>query len=521
MRNYNTKYEILSAYLDGELSSREARELEEKIRLSKEMQEKLAELKKIKQLTKSAVKKLPEAPYFETRLAANLNRKGLLFERFRKWIPAFSFTLLAVVLMVFLKFNPGVIDELVQQQKTNLAGFYQENLRPLFFASDLSNEDVFNFAFSKQLPLDKSKGQYLKLGYDQGGKEFFEIKTADNKIPVNNLDKFIATLKLNQKQKQQVDSILESYAEDLQTQVLVNDKNTVAINPNLWNYNKAIVADIMSFARDANSAEFNKIVPAGYFTYNNPDVRTIVNKVKDNKEDQYIFFTPDTIFTEKYQFDKQKFREELEKAKEEMQKGLEESNKALKSVKIDLRLDSNLVKLKTDIAGNPNFQVYIDSNICRVHISKLDLPDIQLPDFDSISAQVEAVLKNIPPIIIDIPDGQHGKSYSFQYEYRDSTSKPVRVQVPNVDSMLKSMGIYNDDSLLYNWKGDHFYPDSLSSVFRMFDDSLMIFDKDEFREEMKQLQKEMEKMREEMKKLRIEIHKDTLKKEAKRSSVEI
>ena len=54
MRNYNTKYEILSAYLDGELSHREVRELEEKIRHSVEMQEKLAELKKIKQLTKSA-----------------------------------------------------------------------------------------------------------------------------------------------------------------------------------------------------------------------------------------------------------------------------------------------------------------------------------------------------------------------------------------------------------------------------------------------------------------------------------
>ncbi len=512
MRKSDTKFEILSAYLDGELSPEEARELEEKIKYSKELQEKLAELKKIKQLTVSEVKRLPEAPYFETKLAANLSHKGFVFDKYRKWIPAMSFTVLAIVLMVFLKFNPGVIDKLVEQQKTNLAGFYQQNLRPLFFASDLSNEDVFNFAFSKQLPLDKSKGQYLKLGYDQGGKEFFEIKTADNKIPENNLDKFISKLKLNSVQKQQVDSILESYAEDLETQVLVNDKNTVAINPNLWNYNKAILADIMSFARNANHEEFNKIVPAGYFTYDNPDVRTIVNKVKDNKDDQYIFVTPDTIFTEQYQFDKKKFREEVARAKQEMEKNLEESRRTMQNLKIDLRLDSNLVRWKSDSSWGKNFKVYIDSNICRIHISNIDIPDIHLPDFDSISAQVETALKSIPPIIIDIPGGQNGKSYSFNYEYSDSSSSPVKVQIPNVDSILKSIGIYKGDSLMFRGKGNNFYPDSLASIFRMFDDSVMVFDKDEFKEEMRELQKEMEKVREEMKRLRIEIHQDTLKK---------
>jgi hypothetical protein len=521
MRKYNAKYEILSAYLDGELSAGESEELEEKLKFSKELQDKLNELKSIRNLTVSSFKRLPEAPYFETRLAANLNHKGVFFDRFRKWTPALSFTALAIVLMIFLKFNPGVIDELVEQQKTNLAGFYQENLRPLFFASDLSNEDVFNFAFSKQLPLDRSNGQYLKLGYDNAGKEFFEIKNLGGSVPINNLERFTATLKLNNKQKQQVDSILQSYTEDLQTQVLVNDKNTVAINPNLWNYNKAILADIMSFARDANKEEFNKIVPAGYFEYNNPDVRTIVNKVKDNKDNKYIFFTPDTIFTEPYEFDKKKFEEEMARAKDEMKKGMEEADRSLQNMRIELRLDSSLAKLKNNPSWGKNFNVYIDSNICRVHLSKIDIPDFQLPDLDSISAQVEEAMKNIPPIIIDVPDGKGAKSYTFKYEYSDSTSNPVRVNIPDVDSILKSMGIYQGDSLIYNRKGNHYLPDSLTSVFKMFDDSMMYFNKGEFKKEMKQLQKEMEKMREEMKRLRIEIHQDTLKKEEKSSQVEI
>ncbi len=520
MKSLNTKYEILSAYIDGELSDVEARELEDKIKFSKELREKLEELKRTKKLTVSSVERLPEAPYFETRLAANLNHKGIIWEKFRKWIPAFSFTALAVVLMIFLKFNPNVIDRLVEQQKTNLAGFYQENLRPLFYASDLSNEDIFNFAFTKQLPLNKSNGQYLKLGYDPSGKEFFEIKTSVDGTDANNLEKFAAKLKLNSRQRQQVDSILESYTDDLQSQVLVNDKNTVAINPNLWNYNKAIVADIMSFARDANREEFNKIVPAG-FTYTNPDVRTIVNKMKAAGDNKYIFFSPDTIFTENYEFDAEKFKDEMATAKQEMKKGMEEAQRSLRNMRINLELDSSLTRLKSDPAWGKNFRVYIDSNICRVHLSKLDIPDIQLPDFDSISTQVAEAMKNIAPIIIDFPGGKSVKSYSFKYEYGDSSATPVRVQIPNVDSILKSIGILRGDSLMFNGKGNNFFPDSLSSIFKMYGDSLMYFNKGEFKNDMKQLKKEMERMREEMKRLRIEIHQDTVMKEESATGVEI
>ena len=83
------------------------------------------------------------------------------------------------------------------------------------------------------------------------------------------------------------------------------------------------------------------------------------------------------------------------------------------------------------------------------------------------------------------------------------------------------MGISGEDSLLYKGKWRYFFPDSLASIYRMLDDSLMFFNKDEFRQEMQQLQKEMEKMREEMKRLRIEIHKDTLHNQEEKTSIEI
>jgi hypothetical protein len=207
-------------------------------------------------------------------------------------------------------------------------------------------------------------------------------------------------------------------------------------------------------------------------------------------------------------------------AKEEMRKGMLEVKRNLKDFKINLKLDSSFANLKNDPSWNQNFEVHFDSNLCRVNISKIAIPDIQFPDFNQITIQIEDAMKNIPSIVV-VPDGKHGKSYSFKYEYSDSSSNPVKVNIPNIDSILKSNGIFSGDSLLFNWNHSNILPDSLASIFKLFNDSLEIFNKDEFRHEMKQLQNEMMRMREEMKKLRIEIHQDTTNLPKEKKTVEI
>ena len=66
--------EMLSAYVDGELSENEARELEQKIKLSEKLSKQVDELKEIKKLTSSSFNKIPESPYFETKLIAEIER---------------------------------------------------------------------------------------------------------------------------------------------------------------------------------------------------------------------------------------------------------------------------------------------------------------------------------------------------------------------------------------------------------------------------------------------------------------
>ena len=178
MKKLHNDFEFLSAYIDDELTAGEKANVEEKLLSSKELQNKLNELKRIKELTFSSIKRIEENPYFETRLNAALNVNKPHRNRIKKWYPAIGFSIIAIFLMVILKFNPGIIDEMVEQQKTNLSGFYTENLKPLLLTAGFTNEDIFNFALSKQLPLDKSNSKYLLLGSKPNGDNYFEIKKA-------------------------------------------------------------------------------------------------------------------------------------------------------------------------------------------------------------------------------------------------------------------------------------------------------------------------------------------------------
>ena len=495
MKKLHNDFEFLSAYIDDELTAGEKANVEEKLLSSKELQNKLNELKRIKELTFSSIKRIEENPYFETRLNAALNVNKPHRNRIKKWYPAIGFSIIAIFLMVILKFNPGIIDEMVEQQKTNLSGFYTENLKPLLLTAGFTNEDIFNFALSKQLPLDKSNSKYLLLGSKPNGDNYFEIKKASLIPDGDSFEKFVKAMNLNREQKHQMDSILDSYADDLQSQVLVNDKNTVAINPNLWNYHKAIFADIMAFAKDANKKEFNKIIPSGYTFYDKPEVDNFVQKIKNRPDSQYIFITPDSVFSTTFKFDKDKFRAEMEKFHKELRKNLKNFDKEFKDFKFNVMIDSNLARIKHDPGYSKNFKIFVDSNSCRVELGDIHIPEIELPNFDSIAAQIDEATKSIKSFSFSIPQFDGRNHFRFKFKSGDSTQN-FDIKIPNVDSLI---GLHRN----------FFYsPGDSTTAFKFFNNDSLINSK-EFRRQMQRLQKEIERMREEMNNLRKDMKNDT------------
>ncbi len=512
--------ELISAYLDGELSENEIEFVEKKISETSDWRYKFEELKKIKKLTTDSFSTLPEAQYFEPRVMEKIHSGNSTKLRFRKWTPVVGFTLLTIGLMLFLKFNPGVFDELVESQKTKIAGFYQQNLRPLLYAANLTNEDIFNFAFYKQLPLNKSSNQYIQLGTDSSGNEFFEIKKSSDVPSNNNLDRFISALNLDQAQKEQVDSIITAYADYLQSQILVNNNNTVAINRNLWNYNKALVADLYAFASKAKGKELAEIIPASYRVVDPTTIERVSREVKASNNDEYIFFAPDTIFSGKYAFDKEKLKKEMDKVRENLDNL--EKEKENYNYNFNFTSDSNFNKnkysFKFDTTWEKNFSVKIDSNLCRVHIPKIVVSPPNLPNFDSIfsNMHLERVTEMMKDFTFEMPKDfpQKGGEFKMQYKIGDSLNTfKFKMNPINVDSLVKSTMKVLDSLDIYMPQKFNINLDSLTNnKFHFnFNDSVMKWNNKEYKQQMKEYRKELKKLKEELKKREKSQLPDTVK----------
>ncbi|HCY76317.1 MAG TPA: hypothetical protein DHV28_10380 [Ignavibacteriales bacterium] len=496
MKKLNTDIELLSAYIDGELSPAEKKYIEEKIKSSLELQKELSDLKKLKELTTFSLDKVSESPFFETRLFANLNNQTSSKFNIKKWIPISSLTLVTLALMGILKFNPNLIDDIIKQQKSNLVGFYKENLKPLLYAADLSNEDIFNFAVYQELPLDSTNNQILRLGNDLKGSEFFEIKKASNVSEPNNLKKFVAALDFNEGEIKSIDSIISSYSEQISGLVLVNDKNSVAINPKIWNTRKLILADILAFAKKHASANFNKIVPPEGIQFDNQSVAKWVDKAKAVKDDQYIFCTPDSIFKENFVFDMSEFKKNMENMTKELAQLQNEKN-VLREY--HFKMDSSFVRKNKNSDWTKQFKVFVDTNLIKVSVQNLavDLPELNLPNFDSIATVIHEATQNIPFVNPPSPPVTVGKKRN-NYEFNVITpKKKAKIEV-NLDSLMHMNNLQNEKirSEQKNRIQDE-SDEGQSEVY--YTDSLIIHQNKELKKEMDNLRKELRKFREDFK----------------------
>lgn len=499
MKNNRYDIEMLSAYIDGELSSKEKIYIEEKIKSSLELQRKLHELKRLKSFTKESKPTLKESYYFEERLMATLNSSDSKSEKIRKWLPAFTFSGIAIALIFLLSLNPEFIKNMIEQQKGNLTDFYKSNLKPLLYAANLSNEDIFNFALNEELPLDPSYTQILKLSYDQSGKEYFEIKSNSETKSKDNLNNFVKALELNEEEKFKMDSLLNEYSEKISAQILVSDKNALAINPNIWNLRKAVLADILSFAKKHGNENFLKIAPVGKISDVEKNVLWL-EKVKTDSPKDFIIVTPDTVFSTKINIDMAELRNEMKKAADEI-KQIEKQNLKHKVV-FKFRTDSTLANVKEKIRTDDNFRIFVHNNGVQVHLEKFEVPDAELPDFDSIASIITQATRNFTLVNIGQPSfPEIPASNNFQFK-REVKYSPRNKEV-NVDSIIQE----NNRRIETNYKkrqsnNTRIYNDSSSKEIKVLVDSLIIRQNEELREQIEQLRKEIEKFRQDMQNLK-------------------
>lgn len=408
----------------------------------------------------------------------------------KQWAPITSLVVLTISLMFFFKENRGDFDRIIEKGANNLVDFYTQNLKPLFTKTDLTNEDVFNFAMNKKLPVDKENKRVIQISDTDAGREIIEFQDEEYSSETNNVEKFANYYELNLSQKYEIDSILQNYQEDIYSSILYSDNNTLAISPKLVDLQQAILADLMVFARQAGQQRVAAAIPVKY-EITRPEVAEAIKSVrmKDNKD--FIFFTPDTIFSRQIQFDRDKLNEELKKHKVELAK----VNKTLDAMGIHFAINE-----EENIPGKEKqlpdvFSFKIDTNSIRVVCPEAFETNIDIPEMEELRLEMENLKEEMKIYSLNITREVLNNLGNIAIDDTSGNMNNIKMEfdMDNLGSVIKeSLKLLNNKELM---NGVEINFDSLIQAHPELQEG---FEIEDYQEEMRDLENELETLDEDI-----------------------
>src|SRR5690606_32852005 len=135
----------------------------------------------------------------------------------------------------------------------------------------------------------------------------------------------------------------------------------LAINSGLWNYNKAIAAEIIAFASEANKTAFASVLPSQYHIKYEPNVVKAIDLVKSKNKD-FVFINPDTVFTMPFEFEFEDFVDE----KNNVKKSNNISN-IKTNISFNTKGDSSKFKVWANIKDN-DIHIITKNNTFKVYV---------------------------------------------------------------------------------------------------------------------------------------------------------
>lgn len=224
---------------------------------------------------------------------------------FVKFIPYFGLAALTIALMFFFKANKEKYESFIDENKNSLTSFYTANLKPLFVSNELSKEDIFNFAYYHNLPIDKENNRILFINEDPDKGEILEVKHAMIKENTDNYEKFKEHFNLDTRQLAIADSILDSYKDEIYSSVWTNEQNTIAVSPRLPDLRRLILADLMEHIQKITGDKKLKI------PIDSSGLAKLEKSFYSNKNNDFIFIASDTVFKSVVGLDRKQLKNQI------------------------------------------------------------------------------------------------------------------------------------------------------------------------------------------------------------------
>jgi hypothetical protein len=296
-------------------------------------------------------------------MAEQSKNNFLGFVKVKKYFPFVFLIVLSIVLMFFFRHKKEEISKSISDVKNNLLSFYAENLKPLLSQTEISEEDIFNFALYNSLPLDKGKNKVLVISEDKPGNNTFVIKPADYNSSTKNYETFLKYMGMNESQKEKADSILNSYKKEIYSSVLVNEKNTFAVNPKIVDIQQAILADLISFAQKVNQSKSKELFTEHFDLSDKKKFADLITSAKEIPQNEYYLITPDTVARTYLKWNQEKFNQHLS--------DLEQSKYTIAPPipNLDIQYEGTHQKSKGKSLPAPeDFSFNIDSNSFKISV---------------------------------------------------------------------------------------------------------------------------------------------------------
>lgn len=414
----------------------------------------------------------------------------------KKFVYIIVITIITFVLMFYFKYSNQFTDTIVQGFKDGLEDGKRLTsfLKSLDSRTEISNEDAFNFAMYKNLPIDKENNKILTLGDSRSGDDFFEIKKADYKGNTNNYKKFLKKIRADEEHRREIDSILQFYKPQLYSAILIKENDKVAVGLKLIHINEAMRADLLKYSAprlqvDDRIAllEKTKVLPK------------IKKKIK-NLEHDYIFIDKDTSFN--FQIEPQpealRIKEiaEVERSIEEPEAVAVSESFTEDNIKVNLELGEEGFKVKIDSLQKNLFKLNISDEEFKVYIPDIDKHIIDIAEIEDLEDSIEDINDVFEDFILRIEnkDDKTGNAFSFKIgKDGDTGGVSFEMNINNINKLvgnsLQMFNKYNEE----DWEQFGLRMDSLAKVYeKQIQDSIK-FDVEKFKKEIKKKKSKKEK----------------------------
>jgi len=401
-------------------------------------------------------------------------------EKIKKYSPFILLSLLTVLLMFFFKSNKKGISGMIEEGKKNLISLYTGGLRPLISETEISKEDLFNFALYQSLPLDQEKNKVLLIS-DVEGKMVYEIKPANFNKNTRNYEAFKKYFELNASEKRIADSVLNSYRKDIYSCVLVNEKNAYAVNPKISTVRKAMLADLVFLAQTTNKEKASEVFQ-NIDDINKNELAALIKTREEVPASQYLLMTPDTIANTDFYWDEKKFTQQI-KAFEAGQIVAEEfaKNQAFK-----WHGDLTPPEVPSTPSQNYSFDYKIDSNKYKISFDPKNLSGMIN---DSVRINLEKAATQLRSLSVRIPGSKGKGSKSGEIKIIPPIADAIQQIIPDVanvtEDALKIVGSINISKLIEEAAQN-------DSAFQAMKKDSLKYSK--YKEKMRELNKKLKKL---------------------------